>query len=67
MDDLKNEDNLKNEEYLKKGDGFENWPSPKFFWPPPIPLKNYLIFFLMAFQRDSHTTTDVKSDMLPSF
>ena len=34
MDDLKNEDNIKNEEYLKKGDGFENWPSPPIFFAP---------------------------------
>ena len=49
-DDLKNGDDLKNEEDLK------NWPSP--------PLKNYRIFFMTS-HRDSHTTTDVKPEIIP--
>ena len=40
MDDLKNEDKLKDEEYLKKGDGFENWPAPPILSAPlPSPWK----------------------------
>ena len=49
MDDLKNEDNLKNEEYLKKGDGFENWPSPPIFLPPSHPLEKLPEIFLDDF------------------
>ena len=37
-------------------------PAPNFL-PPPT-LKNYLIFCLMTFPHDSHTTPDVKPEML---
>ena len=46
------------------------WPQKlalpsKFFCPPlPLPLKNYLKFFLMTSHRNSHTTTDIKPEML---
>ena len=33
--------------------------------PSPLPLKNYLKFLLMTSHRDSHTTTDVKPEMIP--
>ena len=32
--------------------------------PPPLPEKNYLNFFLMTSHCDSHTTTDIKPEML---
>ena len=35
-------------------------------WPPPFPLKNYLKFCLITSNRDSHTTTDVKPEMIPN-
>ena len=68
---LKNEDNLKrpqneddhkNENDLKNEDGLKN-----ILLPPPLPLKNYLIFFLLTSHRDCHTTTDVKPEMIPVF
>ena len=31
----------------------------------PLPLRNYLKFFLMTSHRDSHTTTDFKPEMIP--
>ena len=48
----------KNEYALK------NWPSPPNLFALPPPLINYLIFFLMTSHLDSHTTTNVKSEML---
>ena len=39
-------------------------PPLKIFFLPP-PLKNYLNFLLMTSHRDSHTTTDVKPEMIP--
>ena len=57
--DLKNEENLKNEADLKVEDDLKNWPIPQKHSPPPLPLKSYLIFFLMTSHRDSHSTTDV--------
>ena len=33
--------------------------------PPPLLLKNYLIFLLMTSHRDIHTTTDVKPELIP--
>ena len=65
-DDLRNEDDIKNKEDLKNEDDYKNWPSaPNFFLPPPLPLKNYLKFWLMTSHNDSHTTTDVKPEMIP--
>ena len=81
-DDLKNEDELKKEnnlknEYdlnkkesnLKNEDDLENWPSPPkfYFLPLPSPWKKYLKFLLMTSHLDSHTTTDVKPEMIPVF
>ena len=51
-----NEDNLKNEVDLEIEDDLRNWPIPQKH--PPLPLKSYLIFFLMTSYRDSHSTTD---------
>ena len=67
-DNRKKENNLKIEDGLKNEDNLENWPSHQnSFWPPLIPLKNYLKYFLMTSHHDSHTTTDVKLEMIPGF
>ena len=51
----KNEDNLK------------NWPSPPIFSPLPYPWKITWFFFhdFSPSPHDSHTTTDVKPEMIP--
>ena len=49
-DELKNEDNYKNEQDLENDDDLKR--------------KYYLNTFLMTSQLDSHTTTDVKPEML---
>ena len=41
------------------------FPPLKNFFFAPLPLRNYLKFFLMTSHRDSHTTTDVKPEMIP--
>ena len=64
-DDLKNEGDIKNEHDLQNEDNLENWPSPPKQFSAPIPVKNYLDFFMMTSHLDSHTTTDVKSEMMP--
>ena len=40
-------------------------PIQIFVLPPPLPLKNYLKFLLMISRSDSHTTTDVKPEIIP--
>ena len=54
---------LKNEGDLKIEDNLKNWPSPQIILPPPF-LKKLPEIFLMTSHLDSHTTTDVKPDML---
>ena len=54
-DDLKNEDNLKNEDDLKNEDNLKNEDD----------LKKLPESYLMTSHRDSHTTTDVKPEMIP--
>ena len=39
-------------------------PLQIFFCPPPLPLKDYIIFFMTS-HRDSHITTDVQPEMIP--
>ena len=55
---MHHEDDLKNDDDLKIEDDLKNWPIPQKY-SPPLPLKSYLIFFLMTSHRDSHSTTDV--------
>ena len=39
-------------------------PPLQIFLPPPLPLKNCLKFYLMTSHSDSHTTTDVKPEII---
>ena len=48
-DDLKNDDVLKNEDNLKNENNLRNEDDPEFFLPPPLPLRNYLTFFVDDF------------------
>ena len=75
-DDLRNEDDLKYKDNLKKEDDFKNEdnlkmkttskiaPSPQIFFDP-LPLEKLPEIFLMTSHHDSHTTTDVKPEMIP--
>ena len=60
--DLKDEDDLKNEDDHQNEDDLQNWPSLlNYFVPLPKKLPE---IFLMTSHLDSHTTTDIKPDML---
>ena len=61
--DFKNEDDVKNEDGLKVKTTSKIAPPLKFFLPPP--LKKLPEILLMTSHRDSHTTTDVKPEMIP--
>ena len=75
-DNLNNEDNLKNGDDLimetttkmkmtsKMKTTSKIAPPLKFLFAP-LPFKNYLNLFLMTSHCDSHTTTDVKPEMIP--
>ena len=61
----KNEGDLrpKNEDHIKNEDGLKNEYNLKKCPPSPF-LKNYLKFFLMTSDLNSHTTTDIELEML---
>ena len=63
-DDFKNEVDIKNEDDLKMKTTSKIAPSLKILFCPP-PLKKLPEIFLMTSHRDSHTTTDVKPEMIP--
>ena len=48
---------------LKNEDDLKNWLSPQIVLPV-IPLKELHEMFLMTSHLDSHTTTDIKLDIL---
>ena len=61
-EDLKNEEDLENEDKIQNEGNLKNEAFPqKLFCPPPTKVPKIL---LMTSHLDSHTTTDVKPDML---
>jgi len=66
-EDLKNKDDLKNEEDFKKENNLKNEMDLENVDDPSHILEKLPKIVLMTSHRDSHTTTDVKPEMIPGF